>query len=223
MNESPPTQKPKKGCLFYGCLTLAILSLAVLVGGGLGLYLLYQKAEAFVNEYSSTDPVTLPEVGYTQDDLGAFEARLEGFAQGLGTDAPAVPLVLKGEDLNMLLALDPELKVFADGLRVSVEGDEIQGRMSMKLGDLGAPFFRERYLNGEASFKVSLENGRLTVSPSQIVVNGRPMPDQYLEGTRSQNFAESFNQDPDVQSTFEKLDTITVTNDTVIVVPKGAD
>jgi len=66
MNPQPqPTPKPRKGCLFYGCLTLAVLSLAVLVGGGIGVYFLYQKASAVVQQYASTKPMDLPPILYT--------------------------------------------------------------------------------------------------------------------------------------------------------------
>lgn len=222
-NQQTQPQKPKKGCLFYGCLTLAILSLAVLVGGGLGLYFLYQKAEAFVHQYAAAEPMELPDVRYTDIDMEQFESRLTIFADGLAEGKPTVPLVLKGEDLNMLLASSADLKAFSDGVRVKVEGDEIKGQVSLKLGDLGAPFFKDRYLNGEASFNVSLVDGRLAVSPSKIVVNDQPMPEEYLSALRQQNLAESVNQNPDAMETLQKLESIEVKDGAVRVVPKSSE
>lgn len=224
MNDPQPPRPPRrKGCLFYGCLTLAILSLAVLVGGGLGLYFLYQKAEAFVDEYAGTEPMELPAVRYTEQDREGLEERVHIFADALAEGKPTVPLVLKGEDLNMLLASSADLKALADGVRLQVEGDEVQGMVSLKLGDLGAPFFKDRYLNGEASFNVSLADGRLTVSPSKVVVNGKALPEEYLAAIRQQNFAESVNQNPEVMKTLEKLETIEVKDGVVKVVPKSAE
>lgn len=221
MNDQPPQPpKPRKGCLFYGCLALAILSFAVLVGGGLGLYFLYQKANAFVEEYAASEPMELPKLRYTQIEKEQFDERVRIFADGLAQGKPTVPLVLKGEDLNMLLASSPELKTLSDGVRLKVEGDEVKGVVSLKLGDLGAPFFKDRYLNGEAWFKVVLADGRLTVSPSKIVVNGKQLPENYLAAIRQHNFAESANQDPEVLKTLNKLSTIEVKDGTVKVVPK---
>ena len=223
MTAQPPIQKPKKGCLFYGCLTLVVLSLAVLVGGGLGLYLLYQKAEAFVEQYASTEPAPLPEVRYTQDDQQLFDERLKIFAGGLAEGKPTVPLVLKGEDLNMLLAASEDLAVLAQGVRMKVEGDELKGSVSLKLGDLGAPFYKDRYINGEASFRVSLAEGRLTVSPTQIVVNERPIPEDVLKAIREHNFAEGANQNPEFARTLDQLDSIEIKDGTVKVVPKSVE
>ncbi|MCU0772665.1 MAG: hypothetical protein MUE94_12990 [Verrucomicrobia bacterium] len=217
-----PSPRRRKGCFFYGCLTLAILSLAVLVGGGLGLYLLYHKVEAFVEQYAAPQPMELPAVRYTQADQEMFQERLKIFADGLAQGKPTVPLVLKGEDLNMLLASSADLKAFSDGIRLKVEGDEVKGLVSLKLGDLGAPFFKDRYLNGEASFQVSLAGGRLTVSPTEIRVNDKPLPEEYLKAIRDHNFAESANQNPDFANTLGQLDSIQVQEGAVKVVPKAA-
>ena len=222
--DSPQTNpKPKKGCLFYGCLTLAVLSLAVLVGGGLGLYFLYQKAEAFVSQYAAEAPMQLPKVKYTQFDKEQFDERVRIFAEGLKDGKPTVPLVLKGEDLNMLLASSPQLKTLSDGVRLKVEGDEIRGRVSLKLADLGAPFFKERYINGDAAFRVSLENGRLTVTPSEILINGKALPNDYLAALSEHNFAEGANQNPEVTQTLERLESIEVRDGAVRVIPKSTD
>ncbi len=224
MNDPQPPRPPRrKGCLFYGCLTLAILSLAVLVGGGLGLYFLYQKAEAFAEEYTGTEPMDLPEVRYNAEDQERLHERVQIFADGLAEGKPTVPLVLKGEDLNMLLAASPDLSALSQGVRLKVDGDEVKGMVSLKLGDLGAPFFKERYLNGEASFNVALADGRLTVSPSAIVVNGKPLPEEYLAAIRQHNFAESANQNPEVMKTLKQLESIEVKAGVVKVVPKSAE
>ena len=223
MSDPQPTAKPKKGCLFYGCLTLAILSLAVLVGGGIGLYFLYQKAEAFVAQYAAEEPMELPEVKYTQIDKEQFDERLRIFVDGLKEGKPTVPLVLKGEDLNMLLAAAPDLRALSDGVRLKIEGDEVRGKVSLKLADLGAPFFKERYINGDAAFKVSLKEGRLTVAPSEILINGKALPDDYLSALSEHNFAESANQNPEVTQTLEKLKSIEVSDGVVRVIPQSAN
>jgi hypothetical protein len=225
MNDPQQQQspRPRKGCLFYGCLTLAVLSLAVLVGGGIGLYFLYQKAQAFVEQYAAAEPMELPAATYTQEDLAQFKERLQAFGRGLEQGQPSLPLELKGEDLNMLLASSADLKVLSDGLRLKVVGDEVKGIVSLKLGDLGAPFFKDRYLNGEASFKVSLSEGKLTVAPTKVLVNDKSLPEEYLTAISEHNFAESANQNPEMTQTLEQLQTIEVKDGAVSVVPKTTE
>lgn len=223
MNDHPQPPKPRKGCLFYGCLTLAVLSLAVLVGGGLGLYFLYQKVEALVETHAAAGPMELPPAHYTAVDQQQFDARLDAFVAGMDEGKPTVPLVLRGEDLNMLLASSPDLKALANGIRARVEGDEIRGLVSLKLGDLGAPFFKDRYLNGEAAFKVAFTNGMLRVTASELRVNGKALPEEYLAALREHNLAEGVNQNPEVSQTLEKIASIEVKDGAVQVAPKTAE
>jgi hypothetical protein len=192
----------------------------VLIGGGFGLYLLYQKAQVFVEQYAAAEPMELPAVKFTAGDLAQFKERLQAFGQGLEQNQPGAPLELKGNDLNMLLASSDDLKALSKGLRLQVEGDEVNGMVSLKLGDLGAPFFKDRYLNGEASFKVSLSEGRLTVVPTRVMVNDKALPEEYLNAIRQQNLAESANQNPGVAQTLERLQSIEVKDGTVRVLPK---
>lgn len=214
-----PSQKPKKGCLFYGCLTIAILSLAVLVGGGLGMFLLYKKAESFVDQWASLEPMELPAVHYTEADREQFEARLKTFIDGLGQEGSPATLTLQGEDLNMLLASAKNGSTLTERVRARVEGNQVRGHVSVQLGDLQAPFFRDRYVNGEVALTVSLQNGRLIVQVAELVVNGTPLPEEYLAPLREQNVAEALAQDPDLTQILEKLSQIVVTNDTVQLVP----
>lgn len=222
MNQPPP-QKPRKGCLFYGCLTAAILAVALLVGGGIGVYVLKKKVDAFVTQYAATEPQELPALRYTDADLEQFKERLKVFTDGLRAGKPTEPLVLKGEDLNMLLAASPDLKKFADGVRLSVDGEQIRGKVSLKLGDLGAPFYQDRYLNGEVAIKASLQDGKLKVAPTEILVNGKALPDEFMSSIRDQNFAEGADQNPEFKASLDKLDAIEVSDGAIQVVPKPTE
>ncbi len=60
------------------------------------------------------------------------------------------PLVLSSDDLNALIEDKPEMK---GKIYVTVEGDEVKGRVSIPLGELGLPMVKGRYLNGKADLK----------------------------------------------------------------------
>ena len=57
MTEEPP-QKPRRGCLFYGCLSGTVCLLAILIAFLLGLY----QLKRMLNFYTDTHPVSLPTV-----------------------------------------------------------------------------------------------------------------------------------------------------------------
>ena len=198
---------------------MVVLFLAVLLMGYLG----YRAMTGFVDQYTDSDPVELPPLEVTEVQKEQMQLRLKAFADGLREGKTTVPLVLRGDDLNVLLASSQDLQSLAERMRVRVEGNQVTGQVSMKLGDLGSPFFKDRYINGTASFRVSLQSSNLMVSPTDIRVNGKPLPDKYLTAMQSQNLAQSFNQDPELRSALEKLDTIEVEEGALKVVPKAVE
>jgi len=62
-----------------------------------------------------------------------------------------------------------------------------------------------RFLNGVASFKVSLDDGRLQVKLEEVAVKGRPLPGPVLAEIKKQNLADNFKQDPETAGRIEKF------------------
>ena len=227
-----PQPRPRKGCLFYGCLTLVIIFLAIIVGGGLGVYVAYKKVQGLVAQYSASTPMELPEAGFTRIDREALEERLRVFARGLAAGTSESPLVLTGKDLNVLMTLADDSEALSEHIRFKVEENQIKGMLSLKLDELGVPLLntrfiqplaRDRYLNGEATFKVSLDEGVVSVSLADLLVGGRPVPDKYLSGLRQRNLAERVNQDANVTQAMEKVQAIEIRGETVSIVPKAVE
>ncbi len=212
----PPRQTQGRGCLFYGCLTLIVLFVVVGFTGYLG----YRKLSSFVDQFASKEPMELAPVHFTEEQKARMQLRLREFADGLQTGAPGKPLTFDGDDLNLLLASSEKFRRLADHVRLRIEDGEVKGQVSLRFGDLGAPVFQDRYLNGEGSFKVSLREGHLVVSPSEMSVNGKPLPEKYLAAIQQENLAQAANDDPDVAATLEKLETIEVEESALKVVPK---
>ena len=87
-----------------------------------------------------------------------MHARVDAFRKALDSGKPSEPLVLDSDDINVLIADNPDLQ---DKVHVDIEGDKVNGQVSFPLEGIGLPAFKGRYLNGKATLKVSLEDGFL--------------------------------------------------------------
>jgi len=215
MQQSP---RPKKGgrCFLYGCGTLLVLFLVLVLMGYLG----YRKLNKVLDQYLAKEPMDLPALTFTEEQKGRMQLRLKEFGDALQPGNPVQPLSISSEDLNLLVASTERFRQLGEHMRLRIEDGEIKGQVSLRFGDLGAPVFRDRYLNGEATFAVSLREGLLVVVADKLTVNGQPLPDEYQTAIREENLAKAANENPDFTAVVEKLDRIDVEGSTLIIVPK---
>src|SRR6266404_3546892 len=150
-------QRPKarRGCFFYGCLTGVTLLLIVLAGFLAG----YRYARKMFNDFTDSKPLPLPTVQLSQPQLDELQQRIERFREAVRQRQPAAPLALTANEINALIATDPDLKELKGKLYVTIEGGQLKGRISVPMEQVGLPVFRGRYLNGDGTFSVSLRNG----------------------------------------------------------------
>ena len=181
MNGQPP--KPRRGCLFYGCITGVVLLLCLAVGGLIAVHYAKKALTGLVNTYTDTKPMMLPTVQMSPADLDKLKKRFADFEEAVKAQRPTQPLVLTADEINALIASDPDQKALKDKVYVSFDGDRVKGEMSVPLKDLGWKIVRDRYLNGNATFNVSLRNGTFFVSPQTIEVKGKPVPEMLHAGT----------------------------------------
>lgn len=214
MTESanPPSPRTGRGCWFYGCLTGLML---LLIAGVMAFFAVRFVRNRIAN-YTDTAPVTLPKVEMADADFKQLEARVKSFGDALDQGQPTEPLVLTERDLNALLANSPNTKELADKFYLSLEGDEVKGQVSMPLRQLGW-LAGDRYLNGNATFNVSLENGVLLVTASEVRVKDLALPDSVMSRLRQENLAKEIYKDPKNAETIRKIESLQVQNGQVII------
>jgi len=208
LDDNPPK---KRGCLFYGCLAVIIFSLAASLLAYLGYrYLRHQLAR-----FLDTTPVPIETVEISPAERDGLQQRLATFKEAM--DGQKIPreLALTARDLNALIAAQaPEWKgkVFA-----MIDNGRIKGRISLPLEDKGPLKLKGKYLNGIATFNASLEDGTLNVTIEQVEVKGQPLPAWILAKVRAQNPAQGLQSDPGRAQTIQKLESLRVVNDVVVL------
>ena len=213
---SPPPRKGR-GCLFYGCLTCVVLLLIMAVLAVVAVRFVKNQ----VNAYTDSQPMKLPRVEMTDTEYQKLDERVKVFGDAMEKGTAAEPLILAERDINALIAKAPNMKELADKVYVSVNGAEVKGQVSIPLDRL--PLVgKGRYLNGEATFNVSLENGVLIVTAKEIKVKGKPLPETFMSQLRHENLAKEAYKDPKNAETIRKLDSIQVQESQVLIKARGA-
>ncbi len=212
---STPTPTPPRkgrGCLFYGLLILGLFFLVALLLGVLTVRWIRNQVIA----YTDAAPMTLPKVEMPQPELQALNQRVTAFGDALEQGKSAEPLTLTERELNALLTLKPEMKQIADKVHVALTNDRVKGQISIPLENFSW-FGRGRYLHGEATFQVSLQNGVLNVVAEDVKVKGKPLPESFMAALRAQNLAQDAYKRPENAEVLSKLESIEIKDGRVIV------
>jgi hypothetical protein len=215
MNEQPPVKKPR-GCFFYGCITAIALMLLMLGGLFLG-YLSFRK---MLINYTDTKPLPLPVVQMSPEAIKKLHERVDEFDKALKEHRPTPPLELSGDDINALIATSSGGQSWTGKVYVTIEGDRLTGQISVPTDAIRLGIFKGRYVNGSATFKVSLTSGLLHIKVPEITVKGRPLPTVYMDQIKQIDWAQNSTNDANTKSALERYEEIKIENGKLIIIPK---
>jgi len=212
---TPASQPAKRrGCFFYGCITVLVLMVLVGIAGFFLIRYGLNKFTAFVEQYTDTKPMLLETVQISSADYQQLDKRVTAFADAVNARKATPPLVLTGDEINALIANNPAWKGLKGKVYVTIEGDQIKGKVSIPMDDLAqVPLLsrlKGRYLNGAAALKVSLANGVLVVTLQSLEAKGQSPSPQVMAQLKSVNFAQNSAQDPKTQEMIGRFESIEV-------------
>lgn len=215
---NPSIPPKKRGCLFYGCLTLAVVCFVGLALTVLGIRYVSKK---LVADFTAAEPQTVESIEIAPEELTTLQSRVNSFKTALQNPREPQELVLTAPDINALIAHDPQFKDLAGKVFVMIEGDQVRANVSVPLKDLAGFKLKGRYLNGVATLKLGLENGKLHIDLQDIQVKGKPLPATIMTELKKQNLAREVESDRDNAATIKKFESIKVEDGKVILKTKG--
>ncbi len=207
---------PRRGCLFYGGLAAAVLLLLLLLGVLFGVSL----ANKMRRDFTDSQPVPLAAPRLAPADYGRLQQRIDTFRESIKYGRPTAPLELTADEINALIANDPDFQSIKGKLQVIIEGDQLKGQVSVSMAELGVPIFQDRYLNAQAVMDLRFNNEAVKIYPRQVMVKGKPIPEVYMAQIRKHNLGQAFNNDPRAGVAMEKLESIQIKNGRLVVTPK---
>lgn len=220
MGPEPAPAGKKRGCFFYGCMTVVVLAIVA----GVGAFLAVRWLSGLIEQYTSDEPLELPVTEIAPADLDELQNRWERFKRGMEQNQAVEPLELTDEEVNALIQNDPEWEELKGRVYVEIdEQDRVRGQVSIPLADLELGQLDGRFLNGSATFEVSMESGVLVVTVASVEVKGEPLPETLLEGLRDQNLAGDLYDDPETARLLRRFDTVEVKDGKVRITPRAAE
>lgn len=209
-------RRASRGCLFYGALGAGVILLLLILGAYLGL----RYAKKLVIEYTDERPALLPQVQMSQADLQRVQRRVDNFRENLREEKNTTPLTLTANEVNILIATDPDLAPLRDKIFVTFNAAQLEAQISVPLDELGLPKLRGRYLNATGKFAVIFRDGVLRVFPQSLEVKGKPLPEVYMKRLRKYNLVDRLNSDPRATAALEALEEIQIKDGNLVLVPK---
>jgi hypothetical protein len=226
LNSPARAPRSRPGCLFYGCLTLAILALVIGGAIGIGLYYGVKKFDQTVQDYTATTPADLPAVAMTDAEYSALDQRFAAFGVDLRDGRATEPLALTSDEINALLNRSKAMEDWKGRIHVWMEGEELRGQVSLPLDPIAeGPILNRlegRYLNGAAHLSVGMENGRLAVRLRNMEVNDRIIPVEIMQRLSTINLAEAAYDNPDSTSLLSRIREIQVKDGRLVITPATA-
>lgn len=202
----------KRGCLFYGCLTVLVLACLSALGIYFGIEYLFSNV---IQRYTSTTQLTLPTSHYNPADYPALKARLKEFTTGVSTGTGPKELSLTQDEINAIISSEPDLKEIKNMLFVQIQGDQLGGKISIPFDGLGFP---GRFLTGEAKFKVALENGMAEVQLNSLVINGAELSQTILDQLNKTDIIGQIYKERENREAIKKLESISTKDGRLIIV-----
>ena len=157
LQSPPPPAKRTKGlgCLGCGCAILLAILFLILGLVGATAYFLYREALVV----TSTAPLEVPAYAGGDDVYTGAEKKLDAFNQDVGT-GKASSLTLSADEINALLAHDPDLARLKSHLVVTLNGDEahLEGTIPTSTIPVVRAAVKDRYFNVDARFTVTFNS-----------------------------------------------------------------
>ena len=215
----PQQQKKRSGCWKIGGIGCVVVIIIAIIAG----YFAFKGIKGLVSEltekYTAAEPMDLPTVDASAEEVAAILDRVDSFTNALKGDDVPEPLTLTSRDINVLINNHPEWKEIAGKVYVTIEGDQVKGDISIPLGELGE-MFEGRFLNGSSIFSIGMQSGRLLLFLDEAEVGGEKLPDEIMAALKEKNLAEKTNERSDME-TLNKIESITVQDGSLIIVPKA--
>lgn len=219
---SGQTEK-NRGCFFYGFLTAALVFIGVVVG----LYFGTRKAiKTAVANYTSTSATPIPQLNLPAAEQNRIADSIEKSAEAAMKSGEGGSISLDETELNVLLAQSPDLKSISQHMYVRPTGTNLEAQVSLPLDEFKSwqqlaaklgPSLKGRYLNGTATLEVASTNHEVEIHLKGLMVNGKSLPESFINKVQVQNLASDANQNPNFRSVIQQIESIRTESNKVVV------
>jgi hypothetical protein len=211
-------QTPKKrGCFFYGCITVLVLFVLATVTLVLGTR---YAIHTMIDGVTEDKPVAITRAELPAPRMEEIQKRVDAFKAALDNPTNSFELVLTAEEFNALVASSPDMAAVKDRVYIRIEDDRVKADLSLPCDDLAHfPFgrLRGRYLNGSAVLNVGLKDGQLNVRIESVKLKGKPVEGQFMTHLQGANLAQDISREPKNAAAIGKFESIQIKDGKIII------
>ncbi len=172
----PPPPRQGMGCFAKGCLTVVVVVMLLIMLSGIAGWYFFRNFPSFISQ----KPVAIHTYQATDEQYQEVVGRYKAFVQALNA-GQAATFSLSGDDLNTLIARDPEFKNVRGKMYFDVKDGEIVAETSFPIDDKNRPGQTQGYFNGRVFFTASYSGGEATMHVRKVEsLDGKPMSDGLL-------------------------------------------
>lgn len=212
----PKSSSNVNGCLI-GCLVVLVVGV---LGVGILAFTVYKTVGGTLTAYTEETPRELPALTLSEEQVTAANEKIAQFEAALDIGVGPREFSFTGDELNVMLRSSEPGQFFGESIYVTIANGEVRGEVSFDLGTV-IPFLDGRYANGSATFDIYTEDGMLHVYVDSFQVKGEAASEEFMDGVRSQNMALEIADDPEFRAWIEKIESIRVEGDRLIVTLLG--
>lgn len=206
-----------------GCLIVVILCVVLGIGG---YFWVKGKVTEGVEFFTSDTQVEIIAPEAPPEQVDAIITRFDEFGAAMEAGDASEPLVLTGEELNLLMHNHENFEDFGQMTSVEIDGELLRAQVSIDLEALQVPInfiaeqFEGRFFNGTGGFSLNMGGGRPALYLEELEVNGTVVPEIYTEELSKENLFQDIQDSPEMEEFFNKLSDLKVEDGKLIIVPK---
>lgn len=207
-----------RGCIFYGCLMVIVVVVAVLVGTYFGTRHVVRN---MVTTWTDTAPAPVPSLDLSDREINDRSEKIQTeFSQAVAREET---FSLDEKDLNVLLASNPSFEPYTKQIYLQVSSNDLKAKVSLPLDQFdlwkkvssrfGGKALDGRYLNATVTLEPSINTNqelRLVVKSAQV--KGSPLPDSFTGKLELDEIIHQANTNKAARAVLEKVQSIVITN-----------
>jgi hypothetical protein len=210
---SPSAGKPRsrvKGCLVAAGITALVIALIVAIVVGVFLW----KVRTLRDEFSDSELKAVPIAEANAETARRLSRTFEQLQRAV-KEGRSERFAFTDLQLNQIVSTVPAVRDARGRVHFTVVGDHLKVEAGIPLEAI--PGFEGRYLNGEFTLDLRLENGKLSLRVLDAAVRGQPLPPLIMERLRQRDLADQAMQNPEFRQQINALKALRIEGGNVVV------
>jgi len=203
------------GC-FGTFLVLIVIGLAIVFGGKYAL-------DYAMEEFADENPTAFSESALGPEESAIVKKKFDSFFTGEGGD---LSLTMDSDELNHLVANQPEFSDIKDKVRFTIEGNQMKTQLSLPMDDFKKMYpdipqgmLQGKYINADAVIEFRSSGKSVGAYVKSMTIKNKRVPSGLLSKIQDRNLLEA----GPLANRFKKIGDINIQNGNIIFTKPGSN